>query len=98
MIIISLLSGFTLLIFGIIIWKFKLVDILAGYEHKDNVDETRLASITGISLFILGVLLIIESYLIFREIINVEYTIFVVIGTMIIGLIIVGVLTSHYSK
>lgn len=53
----SLLSGITLLIIGILIWKFKLVDILAGYNPKVDVDNNRLAKISGISLSLVGFLL-----------------------------------------
>lgn len=96
--IVSLMAGITLAIVGIVIWKFKLVGILAGYVKESGVDETRLATMSGLSLFLVGLLLLVESFLIFKGIIMPEKAIFVVVGTIIIGVIVVAVVTSYYSK
>lgn len=54
MTIVSLLAGITLVIIvGMLIWKFKLVGILAGYEPKSGVDEARLATVSGLLLLML---------------------------------------------
>lgn len=98
MTIVSLLAGITLTIVGILIWKFKLVGILAGYTPESGVDETRLATMSGLSLLMVGLLLLVESFLILKGIIMPEKAIFVVVGTIIIGVIVVAVVTSYYSK
>lgn len=96
--IVSLLAGITLVIVGILIWKFKLVGILAGYDPKSGVDDTRLATRSGLLLFMVGLLLLVESFLTFQGIIRPEKAVFIVIGTIIIGVIVVAVVTSYYSK
>lgn len=98
MAIVSLLAGMTLSIVGILIWKFKLVGILAGYTPQSGIDEIRLAIITGLLLLIVGLLLLLESFLILKGIIILNKAIFVVVGTIIIGIITVAVVTSYYSK
>lgn len=98
MTIVSLLVGITLAIVGIVIWKFKLVEILAGYTPESGVDKTRLATVTGLSLFLIGILLLVESVLIFKGIIILDKAVFMVVGTIIIGVIVVAVVTSYYSK
>ena len=98
MTIVSLLAGITLTIVGILMWKFKLVGILAGYAPESGVDETRLATMSGLLLLMVGLLLLVESFLILKGIIMAEKAIFVVVGTIIIGVIVVAVVTSYYSK
>lgn len=98
MTIVSLLAGITLVIVGLLIWKFKLVGILAGYEPKSGVDEARLATVSGLLLLMLGLLLLAESFLIYKGIIMPEKAIFVVVGTIIVGVIVVAIVTSYYSK
>ena len=98
MTIVSLLAGITLTIVGILIWEFKLVGILAGYTPESGVDETRLATMSGLLLLMVGLLLLVESFLILKGIIMPEKAIFVVVGTIIIGVIVVAVVTSYYSK
>jgi hypothetical protein len=98
MTIVSLLAGITLVIVGMLIWKFKLVGILAGYEPKSGVDEARLATVSGLLLLMLGLLLLAESFLIYKGIIMPEKVIFVVVGTIIVGVIVVAIVTSYYSK
>ncbi|PKY91962.1 DUF3784 domain-containing protein [Aerococcus christensenii] len=98
MTIVSLLAGITLTIVGILIWKFKLVGILAGYTPELGVDGTRLATMSGLLLLMVGLLLLVESFLILKGIIMPEKAIFVVVGTIIIGVIVVAVVTSYYSK
>lgn len=97
MTIVSLLAGITLVIVGLLIWKFKLVEILAGYVPKSGVDEARLATMSGLSLLIVGLLLLTESFLIFKGVIIQEKAVFVVVGTIIIGIIVVAAVTSYYS-
>ena len=96
--IVALLSGITLIIVGLLIWKFKLVGILASYTHNTGIDETRLATISGLLLTLVGALLLLESILIFKGLIIPDKAIFVVLATIIIGIIVVAVVTSHYSK
>lgn len=98
MTIVSLLAGITLVIVGMLIWKFKLVGILAGYEPKSGVDEARLATVSGLLLLMLGLLLLAESFLIYKGIIMPEKAIFVVVGTIIVGVIVIAITTSYYSK
>lgn len=98
MAIVSLLAGMTLAIVGILIWKFKLVGILAGYTPESGVDEIRLVTITGLLLLIVGLLLLVESFLILKGIIIPDKAVFVVVGTIIVGIIVVAAVTSCYSK
>ena len=56
----SLLAGLTLIIIGALILKFKLVELLAGYKENSNVDKELLAKVSGLSLLILGFLLLAE--------------------------------------
>lgn len=95
---VSLLAGLTLIILGAMLWKFKLVELLAGYKENSNVDKDLLAKVTGLSLLILGFLLLAESILIFKAIIKDDATILLVLGTIIIGTIVIALLSSHYSK
>lgn len=97
MAIVSLLAGITLVILGILIWKFKLVGLLAGYNPETDVNESRLAKITGLLLLIVGLLLLVESFLILKGII-LQKAIFVVVGIIIVGVIVVAVVVSYYSK
>lgn len=56
----SLLAGLTLIIIGALLLKFKLVELLAGYKENSNVDKELLAKVSGLSLLILGFLLLAE--------------------------------------
>ncbi len=94
----SLLAGLTLIIIGTMLWKFKLVELLAGYKENSNVDKDLLAKVTGLSLLMLGFLLLAESVLIFKEIIKDDTAIIAVLGTIIIGTIVSALICSHYSK
>lgn len=94
----SLLAAIALIIVGTMLWKFKLVGLLAGYKENSNVDKDLLAKVTGISLLILGFLLLAESILIFKAIIKDDVAILLVLGTIIIGTIVTALLSSHYSK
>ncbi len=96
--IVSLVAGISLTIVALLIWKFKAVEILAGYDPKDVVDSTRLAHVAGLMLLMLGILLMTESLLIYKEIIIAEQAVFVVVGTIIIGTIVSGLVISYFSK
>lgn len=94
----SLIAGLTLLIIGAMLWKFKLVGLLAGYKVNSNVDKDLLAKVTGLSILLLGLLLLAESVLIFKDIIKQDAAIFIVLGTIILGTIVNALICSHYSK
>ena len=94
----SLLAGLTLIIIGTLLWKFKLVELLAGYKEKPNVDKDLLAKASGLSLLLLGFLLAAESLLIFKGIIKEDTAIIAVLGTIILGTIVTALISSHYSK
>lgn len=94
----SLLAGLTLIILGAMLWKFKLVELLAGYKENSNVDKDLLAKVTGLSLLLLGILLLAESILIFKVLIKQDAAILLVLGTIILGTIVTALLSSHYSK
>lgn len=96
--IVALLSGCTMILLGILIWKLKLVEILAGYKSSEAIDKNILSIASGLSLLLVGVLLLVESTLIFSNILINDKGVFVVVGTIIIGIIIVGIITAHYSK
>lgn len=94
----SLLAGLTLLIIGAMLWKFKLVGLLAGYKENSNVEKDHLAKVTGLSLLLLGFLLLAESILIFKEIIKEGAAILLLLLSITLGTIVTALLSSHYSK
>lgn len=94
----SLLAGLTLIIVGAMLWKFKMVEILAGYKENSEVDKDLLAKVSGLSLLLLGFLLLAESTLIFKGIISGEKAIFTVVLTIILGVVASALVISHYSK
>lgn len=94
----SLLAGLTLIIIGAMLWKFKLVELLAGYKENSNVDKNLLAKVTGLSLLMLGFLLLAESVLIFKGLIKQDAAIIIVLGTIILGTVVNALICSHYSK
>lgn len=94
----SLLAGLTLIIIGAMLWKFKLVELLAGYKEKPNVDKNLLAKVTGLSILLLDLLLLAESVLIFKGLIKQDAAIIIVLGTIILGTVVNALICSHYSK
>lgn len=94
----SLLAGLTLVLLGALLWKFKLVELLAGYKENSNVDKELIAKVSGISILLLGLLLLAESILIFKEVIKQDAVIIVVLGTIILGTMVNTLVCSHYSK
>ena len=94
----SLLAGLTLIIIGAMLWKFKLVELLAGYKENSNVDKNLLAKVTGLSMLLLGFLLLAESVLIFKGLIKQDAAIIAVLGTIILGTVVNALICSHYSK
>ncbi|MCQ9209850.1 DUF3784 domain-containing protein [Granulicatella seriolae] len=94
----SLLSGLTLLFIGIIIWRFKLVNILAGYKSSETSNPNRLATLVGISLMLNGVVILVEAMLIYEEILANETALLTIIGTLLIGVSITGLVANYFSK
>ena len=94
----SLLVGLTLIILGILLWKFKLVELLAGYKENSNVDKDHLDKVSGLSLLFLGFLLLAESIFIFKEIIKEGAAILLVVVSVILGTILTTLICTHYSK
>lgn len=94
----SLIAGLTLLIIGAMLWKFKLVGLLAGYKVNSNVDKDLLAKVTGLSLLLLGILLLAESIFIFKGIIKQDAAILLVVISIILGTIVTALICTHYSK
>lgn len=94
----SLLAGLTLLIIGAMLWKFKLVGLLAGYKENSNVDKDLLAKVTELSLLLLGILLLAESIFIFKGIIKQDAAILLVVISIILGTIVTALICTHYSK
>lgn len=94
----SLLAGLTLIIIGAMLWKFKLVELLAGYKADSNVNKDLLSKATGLSLLLLGFLLVAESILIFKGVISGEKAIVTVVITTVLGVMVSALVSSHYSK
>ena len=94
----SLIAGLTLVILGSMLWKFKLVELLAGYKENSNVDKDLLAKVTGLSLLLLGILLLAESIFIFKGIIKQDAAILLVVISIILGTIVTALICTHYSK
>ncbi len=94
----ALLAGLTLIIIGAMLWKFKLVELLAGYKENSNASKDLLAKVTGLSILLLGFLLLAESVLIFKGLIKQDAAIIIVLGTIILGTVVNALICSHYSK
>ncbi|WP_304017919.1 DUF3784 domain-containing protein [Fenollaria timonensis] len=94
----SLIAGLTLVILGSMLWKFKLVGLLAGYKENSNVDKDLLAKVTGLSLLLLCILLLAESIFIFKGIIKQDAAILLVVISIILGTIVTALIFTHYSK
>lgn len=94
----SLIAGLTLVILGSMLWKFKLVELLAGYKENSNVDKDLLAKVTELSLLLLGILLLAESIFIFKGIIKQDAAILLVVISIILGTIVTALICTHYSK
>ena len=94
----SLLAGLTLIIIGAMLWKFKLVELLDGYKENSNVEKDLLAKASGLSLLLLGFLLLAESILIFKGLIKQDAAIVIVVASIILGTIVTALLSSHYSR
>ncbi|MFV0424772.1 MAG: DUF3784 domain-containing protein [Bacilli bacterium] len=45
-------------ILGIIIWRFKVVEIIAGYDEKKVTDKNGLARWVGLNLMIISIIMI----------------------------------------
>lgn len=96
--IVSFLSGATLAGVGFIIWKLKMVEVLAGYRKNATTDVDVLVTVTGLSLILLGALLLVESLLIYKAILIGNASVLTVVGTIIMGIIIVGIITAYFSR
>ncbi|UQK58741.1 DUF3784 domain-containing protein [Fenollaria massiliensis] len=94
----SLLAAITLIILSTALWKFKLVGLLAGYKENSNASKDLLAKVTGLSILLLGFLLLAESVLIFKGLIKQDAAIIIVLGTIILGTVVNALICSHYSK
>lgn len=69
-----------------------------GFSASDAANFLGNVEMSGLLLLMVGILLLVESFLILKGIIMPEKAIFVVVGTIIIGVIVVAVVTSYYSK
>ena len=77
-------------------WKFKLVELLAGYKENSNVDKDLLAKVTGLSLLLLGFLLLAESTLIFKDVIKQDAAILLVLLSIILGTIVTALIFTQF--
>jgi hypothetical protein len=59
MYIIFLCAGAFLIVLGLIVWVFKVVDIIAGYDPEKVTDKDGLARWVGRNLIIMGAVIII---------------------------------------
>ncbi len=94
----ALLSGFLLFAVGFVIWRFKLVELLAGYKSEEVKDPVQLAKVSGVSLLVLGIILILEALALRVTALNAKVGMFVVLATLIVGITVVGILTNRYSR
>ncbi|MDO5695921.1 MAG: DUF3784 domain-containing protein [Eubacteriales bacterium] len=96
--VVALLSGVTLIAVGVLIWRFKMVDILAGYKKDNKRNDKVLATMVGLALVLFGALLLVESLLIYKQMLIGTKAILTVVGTMVIGVSVVGIVASYYSN
>lgn len=68
-------------ILGIIIWRYKVIEIIAGYDEKKVTDKNGLARWVGLNLMIISIIMI-GLYFIF-DIYNLENGIAIVITILV---------------
>ncbi|WP_069649103.1 DUF3784 domain-containing protein [Caloranaerobacter ferrireducens] len=75
------LSGFIFIYFGYMIWRYKKLWLIAGYNEKRVADKEGLARFTGFYLFLMSFIIIVISIIgmIFDINTTIPYTIAVVI-------------------
>lgn len=71
--IIFIIIGSSLLLLGLLIFKFKMVEILADYDEKKVTDKNGLARWTGSNLILMGVVVIISSLVCEKADLNVVF-------------------------
>lgn len=64
---------------------------------KRGFNMTNISLLAGITLIILGHLLLLELFLIYKRIIQ-DKGVFIVVGTIIVGVSVVVIVNSYYSK
>ncbi|AZO95314.1 DUF3784 domain-containing protein [Halocella sp. SP3-1] len=63
MLIVIFIIGAILFFLGVIIWKYNLTKIIAGYDEEKTKDKQGLTKWVGLNLIIMGVLSILISIL-----------------------------------
>lgn len=94
----ALLSGFLLSVVGFVIWRFKLVELLAGYKSEEVKDPVQLAKVSGVSLLVLGGILILEALVLRFTPLSAKVGMLIVLATLIVGITVVGILTNRCSR
>ncbi len=85
-------------ILGVIIWKFKLVDIIAGYDKKKVHDKDGMARWVGINLILLS-LMMVGLYFVFENVdVSTEVRVFVPIGLLLLSLSVTAIGTRMYEN
>ncbi|MEJ6951491.1 DUF3784 domain-containing protein [Natronospora cellulosivora (SeqCode)] len=93
-----IIATLPLLILGFLIWKFEIVDIIAGYDESKTKDKSGLAKWVGRNLLIMGALLllliIIDIYL------NLSPSLILILMLLIMGVISIftAMGTKKYEK
>jgi di/tricarboxylate transporter len=54
-----IIIGVLLILIGLIVWKLKVVGIIAGYDSEKVIDKDRLARWVGRNLVLMGTLVIL---------------------------------------
>ncbi len=91
------IGSIPMFILGIIIWKFKVVEIIAGYDEKKVKDKDGMARWVGINLMILSIVMT-GLYLNFKKYeLEPPYNLLISISVFLVLLTITAVGTRRYE-
>lgn len=93
--IIFIIIGVFFALLGFLVFKFKMIEILAGYDEKKVIDKDGLARWTGSNLILMGIGVVVSSVICDIADINSVFF-FVSIVLLIVMRIIIG--NRRYEK
>lgn len=65
------IAGIVMLILGVVLYKYKKIELLSGYDSSKKYDREGLAKFTGMTLMLMGIIPIAASIILL--ILNVDY-------------------------
>ncbi len=85
-------------IIGAVIWKFKMVEVIAGYDEDKVVDKDGMARWVGASLMVSSVIMIASYYFLKQFDISGGTQAIIAISLLLVLLTITAVGTRRYEK